>query len=286
MEESNLIEVRKRKDKKKGCQCDNPRKQTIGYKKIRRKTMSFHTNYNGIKRPAGMCGEEYDIWRKKEEKRLEDVENEKKEVGREECRKILADGQWHHESEFNHKNDPFFVEITSELDLWDSEEKEDLEKFGKVSEKYGFCYRLKKVEEPKVEEPKVEEPKVEEPKIEEPKVEEPKVEEPKVEEPKVEKNVMKRAWEISYQAAKKFGGSKKEYFSLAMKEAWLEQKKMKNFQKVFQNWERLEEKEKKDLEMEGWKKENRKAFMRAFRGIGKKISLEIIDETHRYYTNS
>ena len=32
--------------------------------------MRFHTNYNGIKRPAGMCGEEYNIWRKEEEKRL------------------------------------------------------------------------------------------------------------------------------------------------------------------------------------------------------------------------
>lgn len=41
------------------------------------------------------------------------------------------------------------------------------------------------------------------------------------------KQIMKRAWEIAKEAARKFGGRACEYIALAMKEAWKEIKTMK-----------------------------------------------------------
>lgn len=42
--------------------------------------------------------------------------------------------------------------------------------------------------------------------------------------PKSKKEIMKRAWQIATEAAKRFGGRKSEYFSQALKQSWKEMK--------------------------------------------------------------
>lgn len=64
------------------------------------------------------------------------------------------------------------------------------------------------------------------------------------------KNIMNRAWEIAREAAKKYGHSVKEYFSMALKAAWAEAKAPK--QKTVA--ERIEELE--SIGFKRWQKGN------------------------------
>lgn len=56
------------------------------------------------------------------------------------------------------------------------------------------------------------------------------------------KNVMKRAWEIAKNAAKKFGHSVKSYFAMSLKMAWTEAKAPKAQKPVSERIEELEAK--------------------------------------------